>query len=89
METIASLAAFNPAKLAMLLANQPADARIVGVNPTGPIIATPKADNNVTGQIVYEGDKLYVYCGGSDYEKVAQLYEFDGKPCMRWIYPLS
>jgi len=83
--TIDSLAAFDPAKLAMMLANQPSDARVVCLMPTGPVIAREKGNGEIMGALVYEDDKVYVYCGGETYEQVAQLSEFDGKPYLCWM----
>ena len=82
-ETIASLAAFDPAKLAMMLANLPSDARILELTPLGPLIARPKSKDDIAGQFVYEDTKVFVCCGDK-YEQIGELASFNGKPYMTW-----
>lgn len=84
METIKSLAAFDPDRLAAKLASQPDGARVVALMPTGPVIALPKDGNYPAGAFVYDDTKVYVYCDNGVYETVAELADFDGKPYLCW-----
>jgi len=83
MPNLNEVSAFDPKRLALMLAHLPEGSIVFALGPTGPVVASPKSEPPVIGGFVYDGDRVEVW-SGSQYLILGQLVEFDGKPAMKW-----